>query len=186
MSYLKLLALSFVLLSFNTPSFSYSTESAVLEALPSAEVWGDVVQYARDNLPQEGKLVIKSDGFGYIKVDDAYIHELFPLLGVSEDGFKEPPYFRSEDSPGAHISLFYVDEEVNPEEAGQTFPFELVDIVVVNPSKYNSYIVFEVKSPALEDLREKYGLERKLHGHEFHISLAKKVLQVKKPWPPKQ
>lgn len=183
MKVFKFLAISFILLSSSMPSFSYSAESAVLEAPAATKTWEDVVQYARDNLPQEGQLIIKSDGFGYLKVDDAYIHELFPLLDVAKDGFKEPPYFRSEDSPGAHISLFYVDEEVLPEEAGQTFPFELVDIVVVNPSKYNSYIVFEVKSPALGDLREKYGLERKLHGHEFHISLAKKVIQVKKPFP---
>lgn len=185
MNFFKLLTISFVLLLFNLPSLSFSAESAVLEAPKTETSWPEVVQYARENLPQEGKLVVKSDGFGYLKVDDAYIHELFPLMGIAADGYKEPPYFRSEDSPGAHISLFYVDEEVNPEEAGQTFPFELVDIVVVHPSKYNSYVIFEVKSPALEDLREKYGLERKLHGHEFHISLAKKVLQVKKPFPKK-
>ena len=183
MNYLKILSLSLFLASFNIPSQSFSAESAVLEAPTSIEQWADVVQYAKDNLPQEGQLVIKSDGFGYIKVDDAYIHELYPLLGLSAEGYKEPPYFRSEESPGAHISIFYVDEGVHPEEAGQTFPFELKDIVIVNPSKYTSYAVFEVNSPALENLREKYGLDRKLHGHEFHISLAKKTVHQPKPFP---
>ena len=37
----------------------------------------------------------------------------------------EPPYFRSKDAPGAHINIFYVDENIQPEEVGQTFQFEL-------------------------------------------------------------
>lgn len=151
-----------------------------VEAVQVSSPWQEVAEYAQVNLPQEGQLIVKSDGFGYIKVDDEYIHTLFPMLGLEEEGYKKPPYFRSEDSPGAHISIFYVDENIAPEEVGQTFPFELKEIVIVRPSKSTSYVVFQVSSPELERLREKYGLEGKLHGHEYHISLGKKVTYTPK------
>lgn len=135
--------------------------------------WDKVVSYARANLPLEGKLVEK-DGFFYLKVDNEYIHTLFPMLELSEKGFKEPPYFRSKNSTGAHISVFYKDEYISPEEIGKTFHFELKQIVIVQVSKEASYAVLQVVSPELEELRKKYGLSPKLHNHEFHISLAKK------------
>ncbi|MBA3238983.1 MAG: hypothetical protein H0T62_11640 [Parachlamydiaceae bacterium] len=136
-----------------------------------------MLRFAQENLPLEGELLVNSDGFGYIKVDDNYIHTLFPMLGVAEEGFKEPPYFRSSESTGAHISVFYVDENIWPEEVGQIFKFNLKSIEIVNPSKTTSYAVLVIESSEIEGLREKYGLSPKLHGHEFHISLAKKVIR---------
>ncbi len=139
--------------------------------------WQEVVNYAREHLPLEGQLIVKSGGFGYLKVDDEYIHTLFPLLGLADSGYKKPPYFRSHESPGAHISVFYEDENVIPDEIGQTFHFELKNIVIVRVSKTVSYAVLQVESPELEALREKYGLSPKLHGHEYHISIAKKTIR---------
>jgi len=136
--------------------------------------WQRVVDYARANLPLEGRLAIKSDGFVYLKVDDEYIRTLFPMLGLVKKGYREPPYFRSKDSPGAHISVFYEDENVSPKEIGQTFHFDLKDIVIVHPSKNTSYAILEVESPELEKLREKYGLKPHIRGHKYHISLGKK------------
>ena len=179
MYYLKLLAISFCLISVNLPMTGWSVGAALEEPATATMSWEDVTQFAKENLPLEGQLVMKSDGFGYIKVDDAYIHDLLPMLDLTY--YKEPPYFRSEDSPGAHISVFYVDEHVMPEEVGQTFPFTLKEIVIVRPSKTTSYVVLQVESPELENLREKYGLSRKLHGHEFHISIGKKVTHIPKP-----
>lgn len=172
---INILSLVFLL----TVNVSHSTEPPVQlnqeqPVLSLSPLWEDVVQYARESLPLEGQLLSNADGFGYIKVDDQYIHTLFPLLGLEEEGFKKPPYFRTEDAPGAHISLFYVNESIKPEELGQTFHFELKNIVIAHPSKSTSYAVLEVESPELEALREKYGLEPKLQGYEFHISLAKK------------
>lgn len=138
------------------------------------ECWEKVVDYARTYLPLEGRLVMKSDGFVYIKVDDQYIHTLFPMLQLEEKGFKEPPYFRSDDAPGAHISVFYIVEHIMPEELGQTFHFELKQITLVNPSHNISYAVLQVESPELQQLRVKYGLSPNLQGYEFHISLAKR------------
>lgn len=137
----------------------------------------EALKYAQENLPKEGRLIVKPDGFTYLKVDDNYIYKLFPMLGLKEDGFREPPYFRTRSSPGAHISVFYKEEHIKPEEAGQYFQFKLKDIVIVRPSKYISFAILKVESPELEKLREKYGKSPKLLGHEFHITLAKKTVR---------
>lgn len=181
MKYFRILILSLCCLGVNV-SFAAATESAV-EIQPSAEMvnptWQEVVEYARENLPQQGRLVAASDGFVYLKVDDAYIHTLFPMLGLAEEGYKEPPYFRTSSAPGAHISVFYVNEHIIPEEAGEVFHFELQQIVIVHAGKDAAYAVLQVESPELEALRQKYGLSPKLFGHEYHISLAKKTIRRK-------
>src|ERR1700722_1767504 len=93
-----LICFSFALVNFNQLAFGAlpvePSKSTLETAYPS---WEEVVNYARKNLPQEGVLVAKSDGFVYLKVDDAYIHALFPLLGLREEGYTEPPYFRRGD-----------------------------------------------------------------------------------------
>lgn len=170
------LTLFFLLVINNSYSEESTTQTNQEQTLTLSQNWQEVIQYAQENLPLEGQLLAKSDGFGYIKVDDQYIHTLFPMLGLDE-GFEEPPYFRSEDAPGAHISVFYVDENILPEEIGQTFHFELKNIATVHPSKTTSYAVLQIESHELEILREKYGLSPKLHGYEFHISLAKKTTE---------
>lgn len=177
MKYFKflILAISLALVGVTSSSGWTNEVSQELSSLEANSSWQDVIKYAQENLSLEGQLIVKSDGFGYIKVEDDYIHVLFPMLGLEEDGFKEPPYFRTEEAPGAHISVFYVDENIIPEEAGQSFRFELKQIVIVKPSKDISYAVLQVISPELEKLREKYGLSSKLFGHEYHISLAKKT-----------
>lgn len=137
--------------------------------------WDKVVQYAREHFPLEGRLVTKSDGFTYIKVDDEYIHKLFPMLGLEKDGFKEPPYFRRPEAPGAHISVINVNENVVPKEIGEIFHFNLKQITLVQPTRDATYVVLQVEAPELESLREKYGLSPNLNGHDFHITLGKKV-----------
>lgn len=168
------------LLITNNSSLGWAIEAftAPLETQSSAVItpsWQEVVEYAREYLPMEGQLIVKSDGFCYLKVDDDFIHTLFPMLGLTEDGFKEPPYFRTSEAPGAHVSVFYVNENIVPEEVGQYFNFILKQIVIVKPSKTTSYAVLQIESPELEKLREKYGLSPKLFGHDYHISLAKKT-----------
>ncbi|HEV8051038.1 MAG TPA: hypothetical protein VGP47_00980 [Parachlamydiaceae bacterium] len=177
MKYFKIIVLAFSLAVVGIKpvagwTFEASQEQASMDVNTS---WQEVFNYAQENLSMEGQLIVKSDGFGYLKVDDEYIHTLFPMLGIIEEGFKEPPYFRTPEAPGAHISVFYVNENIMPEEVGQCFRFELKQIVIVKPSKDTSYAVLQVTSPELEKLREKYGLSSKLFGHDYHISLAKKT-----------
>lgn len=176
MKYLRILALAISLATIGTSSYGCTVEvSQELTSLDVNSSWQEVLNYAQENLPTEGQLIVKSDGFVYLKVDDEYIHTLFPMLDLKEGGFREPPYFRSDEAPGAHISVFYVNENVMAEEVGQYFHFKLKQIVIVKPSKDTSYAVLQVESLELEKLREKYGLSSKLFGHEYHISLAKKT-----------
>ncbi len=156
-----------------TPAWTIDTShEQIIESVDSS--WQEVLAYAQENLPKEGTLIVKSDGFGYIDVDDDYIHQLFPLLGLEEEGFIKPPYFRTPEPIGAHISVFYVAENIIPEEINESFSFELERIVVVKPTADKSYVILEVKAPELEKLREKYGLSPKVFGQEYHISLAVK------------
>jgi hypothetical protein len=90
-------------------------------------LWADVIAYAQEHLAHEGYLIQQSDGFAYIKVDDRYIHELFPRL-KAEPGYQKPPYFRKNNLPGAHISVIYKDEAVRLSETGQKFKFTLKDL----------------------------------------------------------
>lgn len=141
--------------------------------------WTEVVQYAKENLPLEGSLMSNSHGYVYLKVDDGYIHQLFPMLNIKNEGYKEPPFFRRKSSPGAHISVFYSNEHIHPKELGKKFSFELKKVAIVK-QKGSKYVVLQVESPELEKLREKYGLGPKLYGHEYHISIGKKSKHSKK------
>lgn len=136
-----------------------------------------LIHWARDYLPQKGVLKEQKDGYVYLKVDDDYINKLYPLLNYP--GYIIPPYFRRPDSPGAHISVMYVDERSRTgriNEIGQVFTFALTDLVFV-PSKSQKYIALEINAPKLEELRKKYGLSPFLKGHHFHITIAKKDLK---------
>lgn len=174
MQYFKIVILALFLVTLGIRLSHEWTPKASQQQIIENPAWQGVVDYAKKHLQAKGQLRVKSDGFGYLKVDDAYIHTLFPMLGLEHEGYREPPYFRTKQAPGAHISVFYENEHIVPEEVGQYFPFELKNIVIVKPSKYTSYAVLQVHAPELEKLREKYGLSPKLFGHEYHITLAKK------------
>lgn len=177
MNFIRAITLSLCLLWAHVDPASAWSNNAVQASQVATSSWQEVVDYARINLPLEGTLVTKENGFIYVKVDDEYIHTLFPMLRLEAEGFKEPPYFRSAEATGAHISVIYEDENVIPEEIGQKFSFELDQIVIVQASRTAQYAVLQVTSPELEMLRQKYGLSPKLHGHEFHISIAKKTIR---------
>lgn len=190
----KILFLSLLFFSFTSlfaatmtqeplPTIEPETEQQPAEEhpkLPSAPYpsWDKIVNYATQNFPLEGKLVIRKDGYGYLKVDNRFIDTLFPLLDLQDEGFRKPPFFRRPDSPGAHISVFYKRDNVHPEEeAGQTFHFTPKKIVIVKAGKYVKYVILQVEAPDLEQLRKKYGLPEKLNGNEFHITLGKKTIR---------
>lgn len=139
--------------------------------------WAETIAFAESHLPKNGTLVQAPDGFAYLKVDDGYIHKLYPMLRA--DKFIKPPYFRRSDSPGAHISVIYENEKVSLNEIGQVFDFELRNIKEVE-TKDASYLVLVVDTPKLQDLRKKYGLKPKLNGHEFHITLAKRPRKIER------
>ena len=133
-----------------------------------------IVRWARKNLPQTGTLREGRHGYVYLKVDDDYINQLFPMLPYR--GYTKPPYFRRPDSPGAHISVMYVNERNRSgeiKEIGQKFSFRITGFASV-PPRTHKYIVLEVDAPDLEQFRQRYNLSPLLHGHKFHITIAKK------------
>lgn len=133
-----------------------------------------IIQWVQNRLSHKGTLMENPDGYVYLKVEDSYIHQLFPML--SNPKYNAPPYFRRKDSPGAHVSVIYKDERHKTgaiSEIGQTFIFTPNNLAVV-PEKTQRWIVLQVESPGLEALRRKYGLSPLLKGHDFHITIAEK------------
>ena len=178
---LKYLRYIFLVIIFGVITFKGIPDGTYKEDKESTSytinpLWDEAVKYAKEHLPTDGQLVLKFDGYVYLKVDDRYVHSLFPMLGLKEIGYDKPPYFRNKEAPGAHISVFYENEHIKPKEVGQYFHFTLKDIKIINVVDGVSYAILEVESPELEKLREKYGLPAKLLGNNFHISLAKKTI----------
>ena len=125
-----------------------------------------------ETLPHSGPLK-ERQGYYYVKVDDRYINSIFPLF--VQPGIKKPPYFRRDDSPGAHISVLYEDEtkHLSPlVEIGTQFSFTIVQFATVKLNKTRTVYLITVEAPELESLRRKYGCTPLLHGHDFHITVA--------------
>lgn len=142
-----------------------------------------LIQHAQKTLPHYGVLQKKGNGFTYLKVDDAYIHSLFELLG--EQGWAKPAYFRRADAPGAHVSVLYEKEgeSLTPiPHIGKVFSFEIKELVEVR-GRNGQFIVLRVISPELEAYRSSLGFSPKLQNHDYHITIAKKTVKKKVPAP---
>lgn len=135
-----------------------------------------VLKHIQGHLPTEG--VLKNlKGFVYVDLDDAYIHELVGLIG---EGFLEPPYFGTEDLVGAHITVAYPEEmgERVVEECGQVIHFTPKECHVVHPPKWegiDQVCFVTVEAPELDQIREKYGLPKRVY--EFHITIGIKAMR---------
>lgn len=123
----------------------------------------------------KGELKRTKDGFHYIDVPDSIIDGFLKMV---ESDVKKPPYFTSAfNNVGAHISVFSSDEieDRNISEVGQEFEYTLAGTKHLKPEgwdKMKQVYFLIIKSPELEKLRRKYKLPGKLHGHDFHITIA--------------
>lgn len=124
-----------------------------------------------------GVLKKTEDGFYYLKIEDQLVFTVIRLL--NDPKVQKPPYFKKNAGDvGAHISVILSDEApINTiSEVGQEFRFKWGAIKSVKPDDWDDvqkvYFI-EVISKSLEDLREKYGLSRKIKDNqEFHITFA--------------
>ena len=124
-----------------------------------------------------GTLKKTSDGFYYLKVDDQLVFGAMKL--IDDPKAKRPPYFKKNAGDvGAHISVIMSDETPNNNvrEVGNEFRFTWGEVKSVKPDDWDEvkkvYFI-EVKSKQLSDLRQKYGLSRKINSTEdFHITFA--------------
>ncbi len=126
---------------------------------------------------QVGQLCLKSNGYSYVNVDDAFVENVANLLPTEGD-FKPLP--TGSKKLGAHISVLYEDEMIGKEiwdfvDAGDWFSFEVRDLRYFDRKTGNGikrYWLLAVDAPGLQRLRKHYGLKPKLQGHDFHITLG--------------
>lgn len=129
-------------------------------------------------IPRMGVLCKLETGYVYLKVSEAFIDQLLPLIEL-------PPtqrlvLDRRIDDVGAHISIIYADEietDFEVPDLGKSIDFEIQGLSVYTATVHEkSYSVLLVKSVALEQLRIDLhlGKEHFYHGVQvpFHITLA--------------
>jgi hypothetical protein len=129
---------------------------------------------AAQRLSLKGSTQTTENNLFCLSIDDAYIHQLFPLL---EDGrVKKPDYF-GEKSVGAHITIIYPEEnkKVDAYDLQQELSFFVKDIVTAEIGQ-KTYYVLLIESPSLLKLRKKYSLPKLLsfkgYSIGFHITIG--------------
>lgn len=123
-------------------------------------------------------IVIQDGMYSYLKINDAYIHELYELLGneITRTAQK-PDYFSLDKAIGAHITIIYPEENklIHPDEIGKLHRFSVQSFcrAIVG---IKEYYVLLVSSSSLAALRKKHDLPEKLCfkgiSIDFHITLA--------------
>ena len=133
----------------------------------------DVINTA-SRLTHEGRLAISDNQLIFLNIDDAYIHQLFPLL--KNEATQKPDYFR-EKSAGAHISVIYPEENtiIDKKEIGQQHVFTIKEMVTAVIGE-KTYYALLVESPSLLALRRRYMvpdlLNFKGYAIGFHITIG--------------
>lgn len=133
----------------------------------------DLLQTAQ-SLNNIGNIVVTPNNLTCLKVDDAYIHRLFPLLPIP--GITKPNYFKT-NGIGAHISVIYPEEGVAiaNKDLGILHTFRVTGIfnTVIHQKRYYA---FKVSAPTLIVLRESSQLSRELNFKNYwigpHITVA--------------
>lgn len=141
------------------------------EVLQDIQLYG-TLQYGSDD---------NEIGLLYLKVADQFFEAFLPLIN------NENIEVGSSDL-GAHISVMRysmgdtIEDMENLPEIGNTYNFKVKYFATVKPDhdmKWDRVWLLTVESSELEDLRESYGLTRKLHDnqHDFHITIAVKLVK---------
>ena len=132
-----------------------------------------LLAYTKNNLSALGTLQKTKQGYVYVTVSEKYITDLLSRLKLPD--FVAPRYAND---MGAHISVMYEAETESLgkiAELGEEITFEPLGFykVVIHDKEF---YMLAVDAPKLSYLREKYGLSKKLQGHEFHITIGVKQL----------
>ena len=145
-----------------------------MRTLPVKQLDRPELERVAATLKTKGRLAESFGGLAYLDIDDAYIHELFPLL--QEPQAQKPDYF-GEGSIGAHITVTYPEEGViiRKEDLGKEYSFTVSGVTTAELG-LKKYYVLQVQSPELQALRQRYGLPDKLQFAkkkvDFHITIA--------------
>ncbi len=123
-----------------------------------------------------GQLAIINNHYLYLKVDDDFIHQLYPLIQVTQ--VNKPDYF-GVGGIGAHISVIYPEENklINLSELKQEHEF-VVKHVATAQIREKLYYAVLVEAPTLLTIRKQFNLPELLSfkGHDicFHITIGVK------------
>lgn len=126
-------------------------------------------------LEMKGRLAVAKNQLTYLKVDDAWIHELYPYLHNYK--ILKPNYFDTKESVGAHISIIYPEENTNVDshDLDQEHCFKIKNIAKATIGLKN-YFVLMIEAPSLITLRKKHGLPESLnfkgYSINFHITVG--------------
>lgn len=136
-----------------------------------------VIEKIEQSLSFSGEIKQSANGFVYVDISDDYIYKVFPLIASYDSQAALPPYFDRKDAAGAHISFILAKEhaKIPPEWIGKKIDFAVTGLFSVIPDGFSGaekIYLLEVTAPELETLREQLGLNPKIDGHEFHITVA--------------
>lgn len=129
---------------------------------------------AASHLTTFGKLAISANNLVYLDIDDAYIHQLFPLLNNQQ--IQRPDYF-NKGSIGAHVSVIYPEEKtpVMEKYLNKEYHFKIRELAVAEINLKNYYALL-LEAPMLVQLRANHGLPDKLNFKnnwiDFHITIG--------------
>lgn len=116
------------------------------------------------------------ENYCYLKIDDDYIHVIYPLL-KAYGAIDKPDYFNSPDDVGAHISVIYPEENIKllQSKVGQKHGFTISGLIKAQYG-LKEYYAFSVTSPSLAAFRQANFLAPKptFKGHSivFHITIG--------------
>ncbi len=142
-------------------------------------------------LNRAGKLsprgqVHHKEKYCYLKVDDNYIHDIYPLLsGYGQ--IQKPDYFK--DGVGAHISIIYPEEGLHHfnYDTGIEHEFSVVKFVKTR-FQSDMYYVLVVDAPTLSSMREQHQLDARPTFKQqkifFHITIGVEPCYLSSSSPP--
>lgn len=117
-----------------------------------------------------------NNGYIYLEVDSRLFAPFVNMIPV--DSVTSPKDVTEPGKDvGAHISVMKKDETDGKtiKELGKEFEFFIDGLHSVKPDGWDEVkkvYFLTVKSPELEKLRKRYGLTKKIKGHEFHITVG--------------
>jgi len=129
--------------------------------------------------PKDSPLVGKlqsNDGYIYLKIDDNIFSSFLNMIPFDKVISPKEVTEKSKDV-GAHISVMKKKEteDLVIEEIGNNFEFFVDGFQCVEPDGWDEVkkvYFLTVLSPDLENLRKKYKLNKKIDGHNFHITVG--------------
>ena len=128
----------------------------------------DLFNYVKEYMPKTGTLKTTNKGFVYVDIDNNYLIEI--LKQLKDSNYK---INRGFNNIGANIAVISPQEVKGQRirEFGKKIAFSPLGFYTVVMDQ-NEYLMLAIDAPELVNIRTKYGLAPKPHGHTFNIILG--------------